>query len=505
MLLNVKSIKINAIFNSLYQILVLLAPLITTPYISRVLGVDAIGSYQFCYSIVTYFTILATFGFSDYGTKKISELRNNKNQKSDAFWEIMCAKGIISFICLLLYLIITLSIFAGTQLILFSVMSLYIISILLDPTFYFQGKENFVSISIKNSLVRVLTIILIFLIVKDQNDVVLYALALAASNTISAFVMYFSLRGEISKPKWKSLHIFEQFKRSFPFFLPSISVTLFTSLNQTLLGIVGDSNAISGYYAQAVKFSGLIASFVGSISIIMLSRISYLHSISDESQARSKISVSFHALWAIGMPCVFGICAISRFLIPIFLGEGYEPVIDLVYIVAPIGILSPLNTLYSNVYCKAYNKIWYQTLILIIASIVSIALNIFLIPSLGAVGCAIASLCAEIIQLPLYMLFSKRVVNARDVIKTFIKPFDSALIMFVLIYLLNKSWDNIFASWLVLLLDISIGTISYTLLMLILKDSFFSPLVKTIVRKTFIVICTFIPFLKRKGKTHGKK
>ena len=218
-----KSIKVNAIFNSIYQILVLLAPLITTPYISRVLGVDAIGSYQYCYSIMNYFTLVAMFGFSDYGIKKIAELRDDKAKRSNAFWEIMFSKGLISLICLIVYFIITLILFSGTEMMIFLVMSLFVISVLLDPTFYFQGRENFISICIRNIIVRLFTILMIFLVVHSPDDVVLYALVLAGSNFLSAIIMFFSFKGSINKPNFKEMHVLEQFKKSFPFFIPALS------------------------------------------------------------------------------------------------------------------------------------------------------------------------------------------------------------------------------------------------------------------------------------------
>lgn len=481
-----KSIKVNAIFNSIYQILVLLAPLITTPYISRVLGVDAIGSYQYCYSIMNYFTLVAMFGFSDYGIKKIAELRDDKAKRSNAFWEIMFSKGLISLICLIVYFIITLILFSGTEMMIFLVMSLFVISVLLDPTFYFQGRENFISICIRNIIVRLFTILMIFIVVHSPDDVVLYALVLAGSNFLSAIIMFFSFKGSINKPDFKEMHVLEQFKKSFPFFIPALSISLFTSLNQTLLGAILKNDTVSGYYAQAIRFSNLIGSFVGSLSTIMLSRISYLHAHNDEEQVKHKVKVAFHAAWAIGLPCVFGICAISHVLIPVFLGPGYEPVIYLIYIIAPIGIISPINTLYGNVYYKAYNKIWYQTGILLTAAIVSISLNFLLIPKFGATGCAIASLAAELVQVPIYMFFSRKTFDHKELFKTIVKPLDASLIMLIAIYVLDSVIGNSISNTLAVVIYILFGIIVYGIFILLFKDDFILPLVQ----KVFVKVKT---------------
>lgn len=473
-----KSIKVNAIFNAIYQILVLLAPLITTPYISRVLGVEAIGNYQYCNSIVNYFTLLSAYGFSTFGTQKIAEVRDDKEKRSNVFWNIMFSKSLVSALCLAVYLIVTLILFDGAEMMMFMAMTLYIVSVLIDPTFYFQGRENFVSISIRNIIVRIFTIALIFILIKSPDDVVYYALILSSSNFLAAFIIYFSFRKSISKPNFNECHILKTFKEAFPYFMPELSVALFTSLNQTLLGAITGSDAQSGYYAQAVKFSNLISAFAGSLSIIMLSRVSYLHSIHDEAQIGQKVRISFHALWVIGLPCVFGICAISNVLIPVFLGEGYEPVVYLLYIVASIGILSPLNSLYGNVYFKAYRKIWYQVGILLFAAVVSIVINLLLDSRIGAYGCAIASLAAETCQVPLLMFFSRKTINHKELFKTVIKPLDSAMIMLIVILIFNNFVGSHLSLLANLLLDIVIGIIVYGVCILVFKDDFAVSLVK---------------------------
>ena len=478
-----QSIKVNAVFNAIYQILVLLAPLITTPYISRVLGVEAIGNYQYCYSIVSYFTLLSAYGFSTFGTQKIAEVRDNKEKRSSIFWNIMISKSLISLLCLCIYFILTLALFSGTELLMFFAMTLYIVSVLIDPTFYFQGRENFVSISIRNIIVRIFTISLIFILIKSPDDMVFYALILSSSNFLASFIIYFSFRKSINKPNFKNIHILQTLKEAFPYFMPELAASLFTSLNQTLLGSLTGSDAQSGYYAQAVKFSGLITAFAGSLSVIMLSRVSYLHAQHDEAQIRRKINLAFHALWVIGLPCVFGICAISNVFVPIFLGPGYEPVINLIYIVASIGILSPVNTFYGNVYFKAYNKIWYQVGILLFAAIISTVLNILLDKQLGATGCAIASLAAEACQVPLLMFFSRKAMNHKGIFKSIIKPLDASLIMLICVLFFNRFFSSHISTIFLLIADLIIGVLVYGGCILLFKDDFALPLVKSILHK----------------------
>lgn len=481
------SLKTNAIFNGLYQILVLLAPILTTPYISRIFGAEIIGDYSYYYSILGYFTLVAAFGFSDYGTKIIAENRDDIKKRSQLFWEIMVAKGFISFLCLVAYVITSIFLFKDNQtaLYIFLAMTFYIVSILIDPTFFFQGDEDFVSISIRNSLMRILTIILIFVCVRSSNDIVIYALILSLGNLFASGIIYFSFKGKhISKYKIKISNVLRHIKDSFPFFIPALAVTLFTSLNQTLLGVLGNNSAENGYFSQGMKIQNLLSSLAGSLSVIMLSRMSYLLASNDKEQIRVKTIKTFEAFWSVTMPMTFGICVIAPLLIPLFLGNGYNGAIAVVILSSPCIILSPLNGLFGSLYYRPRNKIWIQTLIILGSSIFNIVLSLILIPKYLAIGAVIARFGAEVIQLPFLIYYSKKDLSVSTVFSSIIKPFDNSLIMFIIVYLENKVFSSIMQSNIVLLfIEIMTGGIVYLVLAILTKDTFITGLIKVVLFK----------------------
>lgn len=471
-----KSLKTNAIFNGLYQILVLLAPLLTTPYISRVFGSEINGDYSYYYSILGYFSLVAAFGFNEYGTKVIAEYRDNNQKKSQAFWEIMAAKGLLSAICLGVYLIITFALFSNDSFA-FSIllaMVFYVVSVMLDPTFFFQGDEDFVSISIRNCFIRILTIVLIFVLVKTSDDIVTYALILSLGNLLATLIMYLSFRHKhIIRPDFKSFHLWPHFIKTFPFFVPNLAVTLFTSLNQTLLGAIGNNSAENGYFSQGMKIVTLLSTLAGSLSIIMLSRMSYLFEKGDEKEIEKKTRQTFEAFWSVALPMTFGLCAVNALLIPLFLGDGYEGAINVVYIASPVIILSPLNGLFGSLYYRPRNRIWTQTIIILVSSLVNVACSYLLIPNLLAMGAAIARLAAEAVQLPLLLFFSRNKLKASTIFSPFIIPFDNSFIMFLCIYFLNMGLEKVISNSLLLLaIEILSGVVIYGLLALITKDPF---------------------------------
>lgn len=468
------SLKVNAIFNALYQILALLTPLITMPYISRVFNVSTLGDYNFYYSILGYFTLIAAFGFNDYGTKVISENRDDKEKEGNAFWGIFISKGILSFACLIVYIVLSFVIYHGNQkaIILLMSMSMYIVTVMIDPAFYFQGKENFVSICIRNTIVRILTLVCTFLFVKGEGDLYLYSVLMSASNLFAMIVMDIDLaRINLPKPNVKELLIWNHMKRAFPFFIPTVASTLFTSLNQTMVGAFSTSTE-SGYYSQGIKMINLLVTLTGSLTVIIFSRMSYLFSKGDQEEIKRKIGQTFEAFWAVALPLTFGICAINETFIPMFFGSGYDGAINVVYITAPIIILSPINSLYGSLYYRPNNKIWIQTFIICFSSLVNVILCFLLIPSSGAVGSSLARLIAEFVQLPLLMYYACKTISPKIVFDPIIKTLDNSMIMFICVFGFGKLMNGEISSLLLLILEVVIGVFVYGALELITKDKF---------------------------------
>lgn len=480
------SLKVNAIFNALYQVLAILAPVITTPYVSRVFGSSLMGDYNYYYSILGYFTMIAAYGFTDYGTKMIAENRDDINKKSEIFWGIMTSKFLLSCFSLLIYLIISLVLFRGnsTAIYIFLGMSIYIISTMIDPVFYFQGEEDFVSISIRNMVMRALTITLTFVLVKDPSDLLIYTLVLSIGNLFATFIIFFSFKkNPIKRVSLNKLRIFYYLKSAFPFFMPALTSSLFIYLNQTMIGILADSTQ-SGYYAQSMKIITALGALAGSLSIIMSSRISYLTAKNNTKEIEKKIFQTFRCFFCVSIPLTFGLIAVCKELIPLFLGNDFIEAIPITLILSFVVIISPFNSLYSAIYYRPNNKVWIQVIILFIASLINIILCFILIPKYQGIGVSFARLGAEIIQIPFLMYFAKDRISRKSVLKSFIKPFDSGLIMLIGVYLFNRLFTIFFhKTWLLFVCEVLVGAIIYFVLEILFKDQFVMDMLNLVLKK----------------------
>lgn len=175
-----KSIKKNYIFNLCYQLLVLFMPLIITPYISRVLGVEGIGKYSYANSIVSYFLLMAVMGTTSYGQRAIGYTQNDKESRSRCFWEVFYLRIITSSIMLLAYGFIVFCILDNGSRVIYVILALNILNVMIDITWFFQGMEEFAKTVTTSIVFRILYLITIFLFVKKSSDLWIYVLIMSA-------------------------------------------------------------------------------------------------------------------------------------------------------------------------------------------------------------------------------------------------------------------------------------------------------------------------------------
>lgn len=405
----------NYLYNSGYQILVLITPLITMPYIARVLGADGIGVFSYTSSIIAYFLLLADFGCSGYGAREIAYIRDNIDLRSKIFYEVIILKFIFSLISFVFYAI-TVWVLFDSRLI-YWIQGLNILSSLLDITWFFQGIENFKKIFIRNVSVKILNILGIFLLVKTKNDLFLYVLLLAGSNVLSSLVVWRYMPAYLKKVPINTLHPFERIKIVIQFFLPAIIGSVYLVLDKTMLGTMVNSPAENGYYEQAEKMTKMPIALITSFSTVMMPKIAYNYYRKKYEEIEKNMILIARYNWFLSIPICLGLFSVADNFVPWFLGPGYDEVVTLIKILSFITIVISMSVILSNNYMIATNQQNKQVLVLLIGAIINLVLNMYLIPSFLSVGTAIATLITEIIingmllyilrkQLPIIKIFS---------------------------------------------------------------------------------------------------
>ena len=181
----------NYIYNTLYQILVLIVPLITTPYVSRILGAEGIGIYSYSQSIATYFVLIGAVGTTLYGQREIAYVQDNPEKRTMVFWEITIFRFISVSICTIIYYL--LFGISGQYTEIYQILTLEVIATAFDISWFFMGMENFRLTVIRNTIIKLIGVVLIFILVKEPEDVPLYTVCLTLPIFIGNISLWFSL------------------------------------------------------------------------------------------------------------------------------------------------------------------------------------------------------------------------------------------------------------------------------------------------------------------------
>lgn len=211
------SLKSNFLFNLIYQILAVITPIFTTPYISRVLSADGIGKYSYALSIVTYFGIFGCLGTATYGQLEIARNRDNKKLLHKTVSEIFFGRLVTLMISLLIYFAVILKA-SGQYKLLYSVLSLYILGQMNDVSFILQGLEWFKMLAMRNIIIKVLNIVLIFALVREHNDLYIYAIIIHGITLIGNFSLWPQVIKYIKPKSFKNMNFIQHWKKKYDIF-----------------------------------------------------------------------------------------------------------------------------------------------------------------------------------------------------------------------------------------------------------------------------------------------
>lgn len=367
-----KSIKKNYIYNLTYQILLLLTPLITTPYLSRVLGADGVGTVSFAESVVSYFTLVAALGVTTFGQREISYFQDDKKKRSHIFWETKSLQVITSIAVLVVYL--AFAIFQK-NLALYLILSFNIIAILVDVVWLFQGMEEFGKIVLRNILFKFLSIAYIFLVVKTKSDMTKYAFGLAFFMFLSNASLWFHVSKYVSKPIWKEIKPFRNFRVVLSLFIPTIAVQVYTVLDKTMIGLITNSSFENGYYEQAIKITKIVLTVVTSLGTVMIPRIGYHYGRGEAEQVNFYMYRGYRFVWFLGIPLCFGLLGTASNFVPWFFGEGFEKVVPLLSILAFLILAIGINNVTGMQYLIPTKRQNMFTMTVLIGAGVNFVLN----------------------------------------------------------------------------------------------------------------------------------
>lgn len=460
------SIKTNVLLSALYQILTLLTPLITAPYIARVLGPEGVGISSFTTSIETYFAMFAALGTASYGTREIARVRNDENKRSQLFWEIEGLLIVTTVICLIAWLIfVSLS---TTYKIYYLILTITLASTLFDVSWFFSGLEQFQYIVLRNTIFRILGIIALFVFVRDAGDTDIYIAISGLSALLGGVSMWGYLPRFVHRVPISTLRILPHFRETLIYFIPTVATSVYTVLDKTLIGLITQSAEQNGYYDQATKIirMGETVSF-GALNSVLEARISYLFAQEKFKEIHDFIAKSIDLILFMSFLLVFGIIGTANVFVPWFFGPGYDEVIPLMQVMSPIILIIGISNCLGGQYYTPVGLRALSAKFLIIGSVVNLILNLLLIPKLNSMGAVIASLSAELVITILYVRFCGDYLTVKMLVTKGWRKLFAGVIFFVCIIQLP---ELIKIHWLCLVVQIIVAVLMYVSLLFMLKD-----------------------------------
>lgn len=464
----------NYLYNLSYQILVLIVPLITTPYVSRVLGAKGVGAFSYTNSIVQYFILFGCIGLNLYGQREIAYVQHEKEKRDKVFWELIILRIISVSISLTVFYFTLAS--HGKYASVFLIMCLDILASMVDISWFFQGIEDFKKIVVRNVIIKIVGVALIFIFVKSSDDLLLYVVCHSATLFLGNLSMWAYIPKLVGKLKLRELEIKKHMRPTIVLFFPQIATSVYTVLDKTMIGLLTGIEEEVAYYEQSQKIVKIVMTLVTSLGTVLMPRVSNLFKQNEMDMVKRYLSKSFCFVFFLSFPMMFGLMAISRNIVPWFFGLGYEKVIPNMVVIAPVLVIIALSNIIGTQYLLPVGRQKEYTISVVVGCLVNFSMNLLLIPRFLSIGAAIATVIAEISVTGIQVYFTRKDFDFGEIIRKNKNYIISSLVIFVPTYLLAGCLpSSIINSF----ICIMVGCVIYLGLLFFVKDK---TLFKTVVK-----------------------
>lgn len=466
------SLKKNIFYNSIRVGSNLVFPLVTFPYVTRIMGPDSLGLFNYVTAIAGYFTLFASLGFPIYGIREVAQSKDNPEKLQIATNAIFTANTIA---CLIVYAAYFATSFflahSASDFWLYFVLGLSVLMSCISFDWFYQGIEDFKFITIRSIVIKILSIVCLFIFVKSQQDILPYAILTIAGTCGNNILNLIRLRKYVKlsftlKDCWKHT------KGASVLFLGTIAVSLYSNLNSVMVGALGTMAAVA-YFTTGNKLVQMLMTVLGAITSTIIPRMAYLIGKGDEDEAVALQKKTLNLLLYVSVPMVLSIIALAHPLILLFGGQEFLPAVPVMQILSSLLLIITLSGFLGNQILIPMHKEKYGNYCVGAGAITNLVVNFFLIPSLGEIGVAIAVVLAEIAVTALHFVFANRYMKLgwRDFVP--MKCIVASLVMFAVLYATN----SIDVSPIFCCVWALVGIVVYMICLLLMKDKYFKELV----------------------------
>ncbi|QAA34762.1 flippase [Clostridium manihotivorum] len=469
----------NYIYNMLYQIVTLIIPLITVPYVSRVLGKEGVGTNSYTLSIVQYFVLFGMMGITLYGNRVIATVRENKKKLSEDFFSIYCLQLFMCTLASIGYIVFTIY-FVEEDRYIYLIQSLYLIAAAVDISWLFMGLEQFKKTVTRNTIIKIIGLVLVFVFVKKSSDLWIYVLILGSTAILGQAIMWFYLKSTVSLVKINIKMIRSHFIPCLSLFIPQIAIQIYVLLNKTMIGSIATKGDV-GIYENSDKIVKMTLAIVTSLGTVMLPRISNTFAKGNLKKVSYYIIQSLNFVSLLSIAIMFGLAGIAKEFVPWFFGKEFLQCTNNIIIISPIVFFIAWSNVLGIQYLVPTGKNKAFTLSVTFGAIVNIILNVFFIRLYKSFGASISTVISEAVVTTVQVIIIRKEVNIFKTLSEIIKYFISGVIMFVAIRIIGNKLGSGMVTTIV---QIIAGSFVYITCIISLKSKLISRLFVIIKDKT---------------------
>ena len=460
------SIKYNFFFNILFNISKVIFPLITAPYVARVLEPDGVGLFNFANTYASNFALFAALGIPLYGIREIAKCETLQD-KTRFVSEMISVSIFTTLMCSILYIA---SLFFINQLkenyVLFLLAGLYLYVTPLRIDWYYAGIEEFKYITKRSLLIKALSVLLLFIFVHDKNDLIIYISLNTVCLILNDLWNYVKLLSSGIKPYF-TIRIKKHIKPLFVLFASSVAISIYVMLDTLMLGFISDYEQV-GYYNSASHIARVLLPIVTSLAAVAIPRLSLYMKERNWIQINTLINKSLSVVSFLSVPITIAIILVAPTFIPLFYGESFYGAVLPLQVMVLVVIIIGFNNLTGQQVLVALGYDYLFLCSVLSGTVSNFVLNIVLIPQYGAVGAAVASVFAEISVLLTSLFFIKKYTQITLAkISDYIKNIVVCLGFIPIFYLL----DRVLESWILIAVFTLLGSLYYMLLQFAAKNS----------------------------------
>lgn len=455
--------------NTIRTVSMMIFPLITFPYTSRILGPEGTGKTNFASSFVSYFILLASIGIPLYGIREIARVRDNKEVLSSTAQELFIMHLLTSIIVFIVFFIL---IFLNKKLTdektLFFIVSFSIILTTVGMDWLYQGLEEYMYITVRSLIFSAISVIAVFIFIHHKEDYIIASAIGVFSSLGSSILNFYNARKIIFAKRTKPWNFKRHIKPLLMVYLMNFIISIYIQLDTVMLGFMSSARNV-GYYASAMKLTKMLLGVVTSLGSVLLPRLSYYIANNLKEDFDRLLNRSISIILILCLPVMVSLMMLSKEIILVIAGKQYLPAAQCMVITAPIILLIGLSNIFGIQVLYPLGKDMKVVGSVAAGAIISVILNLLLIPQYAHMGAAVSALVSEFVVLAVQIVMIFKVYRFSLPISNTIKYLIATILLILLLMSIKFGISQL---WLRLIIAAPSGVILYSLSLLLMKETF---------------------------------